>query len=50
MFTVLVARAAMATIENACGDFTIVQSFFGRSFSNLSSINNNKSETLILNI
>ena len=40
----------MVTIENARANFTIVQSFFRRSFSALSSINYNKSETLIMNI
>ena len=50
MLTVLVARAAMVTIENAHGDFTIDKSFFKRSFSALSSINYNKSKTLIMNI
>ena len=50
MFTVLVARAAMVTIENARGDSTIIKSFFKRSFSALSSINYNESETLIMNI
>ena len=50
MFIVLVARAAMVTIVNARGDFTIVKSFFRRSFSTLSSINYNESETLIMNI
>ena len=50
MFVVIVARAAMETIENAPGDFTIVKSFFSCSFSALSSINYSKSETLIVKI
>ena len=46
----LVAQAAMVTIENARGDSTIFKSFFRHSFSSLSCINYNESETLIIYI
>ena len=50
LFVVLVAHAAMVTIENARENFTTVKSFFRLSFSALSSINYNESKTLIMNI
>ena len=50
MFVVLVAHAAIVTIDNALADVTIVKWFFRRSFSAISSIYQNKSETLIIDI
>ena len=45
MFVVLVACAAMVTIDNAHAVVTLVKQFFRCYFSAISSINRNKSET-----